>query len=202
MSPFVQRPSMHPVAQPACQWRDTPQRYGRISRYLHWVMAVLLGWQFAGMVAKVTLGRESAVSQTLSGAHAHVGLLLLLLVAVRGGWALSQMARRPPQGAGPWGVAAWVGHGALYVLMVVVPLLAALRMLGNNRAFSWLGLIPLNDGTGEKIEWMVAPANAAHGWLGWLLLVLIVGHIAMVLVHRWVWKDGISQRMLGRVPED
>jgi cytochrome b561 len=46
---------------------------------------------------------------------------------------------------------------------------------------------------------MTAPASAAHGLLGWVLLALIVGHIAMVLLHRWVWKDDVAQRMVGRV---
>lgn len=201
MSPFVQRPSMHPVARPASKWRDAPQRYGYISRTLHWLMALLMGWQFAGMIAKVMLGRDSVWTQTLSGAHAHVGLLLLILVFVRGIWALTQRPKRPEQRDGLWGVLAWMGHILLYALMVIVPLLAALRMLGNDRPFLWWGWIPLNDGAGPKVEWMVAPASVAHGWLGWLLLALIVGHIGMVLVHHYVWKDGTARRMWGRLPD-
>ena len=27
-------------------WLDTPARYGRISRWLHWGMALLFAWQF------------------------------------------------------------------------------------------------------------------------------------------------------------
>lgn len=188
--------SQHHFASP---WRDTPQRYGRISRWLHWSMALLFAWQFAGMIAKVTLGREAALTGTLSGAHAHIGLLLLVLMVVRGIWGLMNMAQRPSNGKGLMAIAAWLGHMGLYALMLVVPLLAALRMLGNNRAFSWFGILELNDGTGEKVEWMVAPASAAHGLLGWLLLALIAGHIAMVLVHHFVWKDDVAQRMIGQV---
>ena len=181
------------------QWRDTAQRYGRISRWLHWLMAFLFAWQFAGMVAKVTLGRDAALTAALSGAHAHIGLLLLVLIVVRALWGLMNLGRRPSNGSGFLGVAAWLGHLGLYVLMLVVPLLAALRMLGNNRPFHWFGIIELNDGTGEKVEWMVAPASAAHGLLGWLLLALIAGHILMVLVHRFIWKDNVAQRMIGTV---
>ena len=184
---------------PANVWRDTPQRYGRISRWLHWGMAVLLVWQFAGMVAKVSLGRDAALTSALAGAHAHVGLLLLVLFVVRAGWGLANSGRRPTNGAGVLGIAAWLGHMTLYLLMLVVPLLAALRMLGNNRPFAWFGWIPLNDGSGEKIEWMVAPASAAHGLLGWVLLVCIAGHALMVLVHRVCLKDDVAQRMLGRL---
>lgn len=183
---------------PVNVWRDTPQRYGRISRLLHWGMALLFAWQFAGMIAKVSLGRDAVLTATLSGAHAHVGLLLLLLIVVRGVWGLMNHGQRPSNGRSLLGVAAWLGHAGLYLLMLVVPLLAALRMLGNNRPFSWFGVIPLNDGTGEKVEWMVAPASAVHGLLGWVLLALIVGHVGMVIVHRWWLKDDVAQRMIGR----
>lgn len=179
-------------------WRDSPQRYGRISRCLHWAMALLFAWQFAGMIAKVSLGKDAALASILSGAHTHVGLLLLVLFMVRAVWGLMNSGRRPSNGSGLLGMAAWLGHMGLYVLMLVVPLLATLRMLGNNRPFNWFGVIPLNDGRGEKIEWMVAPAAAVHGLLGWVLLALIAGHVFMVLVHRYVLKDDVAQRMLGR----
>ena len=200
MPPPTQRPILPAVLHiPSNVWRDTPQRYGRISRWLHWGMALLLAWQFAGMLSKVTLGKDAPLTATLSAAHSHIGLLLLVLFVVRAVWGLLNSGRRPSNGSGALGMAAWLGHLGLYVLMLVVPFLALLRMLGNNRAFSWFGVIPLNDGTGDKVEWMVAPASAAHGLLGWLLWALIVGHVLMVLLHRGVWKDEVAQRMLGRL---
>lgn len=182
---------------PALAWRDSPQRFGRITRLLHWTMAALLAWQFAGMLAKVGLGKAHVLTQWLAPAHAHVGLLLLLLVLVRAVWGISQNGRRPSPGSDGLGKAAWAGHLCLYLLMVVVPLLAALRMWGNTRPFVWMGLVELNAGGGERIGWLVAPANAAHGTLGWILLALIAGHVLMVLCHRWVLADGRDRRMLG-----
>ena len=200
MPPVHQGPTMpNALHIPNHVWRDTPQRFGRISRCLHWGMALLMAWQFAGMLAKVGLGKEAALTGILSAAHAHVGLLLLVLCMARGVWGLMNSGRRPSNGTGFMGVAAWLGHAGLYLLMLVVPFLALLRMLGNTRPFNWFGFIPLNDGSGEKIEWMVAPASAVHGLLGWLLLALIVGHMLMVVLHRWVWKDDVAQRMLGRL---
>lgn len=187
-----QAPVRHHVQTPSV-WRDSPQRYGRISRCLHWGMALLLAWQFAGMLAKVSLGRDAAWTKWLASAHADMGLLLLVLVVVRLVWAWTQQRQRPQQTA-----AAWLGHLALYGLMLVVPLLALLRMLGQTRAFSWWGWIPLNAGGGEKVEWMIAPAAALHGLLGWVLLALIAGHVGMVILHRWYFKDEVAQRMIGR----
>lgn len=192
-------PSLASIPTPATDWRDSPDRYGRISRWLHWGMALLFAWQFAGMLAKVTLGKDASLTSMLSGAHSHVGLLLLVLLLVRGVWGLLHFRQRPSHATGWLGALAWLGHMGMYALMLIVPFLAMLRMLGNTRAFNWFGWIPLNNGMGEKVEWMVAPASAVHGLLGWALLALIAGHIVMVMVHRWVWKDDVAQRMLGRL---
>lgn len=187
-----------PTPTHASPWRDSPARYGRISRWLHWGMALLLGWQFAGMLAKVGLGRAHALTQWLAPAHSHIGLLLLLLVLLRAGWGLANLGRRPRDRGVP-GLLAWAGHGLLYLLMLAVPALAALRMYGNSHRFVWFGLVELNDGQGGRIDWMVELARAWHGTLGWVLLALIAGHVLMVLVHRWLLADGIDRRMLGRV---
>jgi cytochrome b561 len=44
---------------------------------------------------------------------------------------------------------------------------------------------------------MMAPANALHSLLSWVLCVLIVAHILAALFHRLVLKDGILSRMAG-----
>ena len=123
-------------------WLDTPARYGRISRWLHWGMALLFAWQFIGMGLRLALGRTPLVTFFVSS-HASVGLLLLLLVLVRGAWGLFNQGHRPPAEAGLIGVAARAGHAALYLLMLVVPLIALVRLYGSGRAFAWFNTVPL-----------------------------------------------------------
>ncbi|PZR08328.1 MAG: cytochrome B [Azospirillum brasilense] len=183
---------------PSLPWRDTPDRYGLVSRFLHWGMALLFAWQFAGMVVKVTVGR-SPLTAFLVGTHGSVGALLFLLILLRGAWGLYSLRRRPPHEPGLLGLAARLGHLALYGLMLVVPTLALLRQYGSGRAFAPFG-IPLWPASGERVEALVAPANAAHGLLAWTLLALIAGHVAMVLLHRFLWRDGTLARMAGRGP--
>lgn len=177
-------------------WLDTPQRYGRISRWLHWGMALLFAWQFVGMGLRLALGRTPLVS-VFVGSHASVGLLLLVLVLLRGAWGLGQRARRPAHGEGLLGRAAVLGHRLLYLLMLLVPSLALLRLYGSGRAFAWFNQWPL-FAAGPKQPALMAPAELAHGPLAWLLLALIAGHVGMVWLHRR-WGDGVPQRMIGRV---
>ncbi|MDX5503091.1 MAG: cytochrome b/b6 domain-containing protein, partial [Halomonas sp.] len=74
--------------------------------------------------------------------------------------------------------------------------LALLRQYGSGRTFEPFG-IPLMPGFEGEIEWMVAPGSLFHGVLGWVLLALIVGHVAMVMWHRRQGQDVLG-RMLVR----
>jgi len=175
--------------------QDSSQRYGSVSRLLHWAMAALFTWQFLGMVLKNMLGRTPLTGFWV-GSHASVGTLLFLLVLIRLVWALGQKAKRPAHGRDLVGRLAAAGHIALYVLMIVVPSLGILRMFGSDKPISLFG-VSLR-GPGEEVLWMTEPANLVHSTLAWLLLALIVGHVAMALVHHFAWKDGTLRRMAGR----
>jgi len=176
-------------------WQDREDRYGRITRLMHWTMALLFGWQFMGMIVKIVVGR-SPLTAFLVGTHRPVGLVLLALCIVRIVWALYNWRQRPPQADGLGGLFARLGHLALYALMLVIPSLALLRQAGSGKAFSFLG-IPISTNTGVEIGWMTAPANLLHGVLAWCLLALVFGHVIMVLVHRYYLKDGTLSRMVG-----
>ena len=177
------------------QWRDDGFKYGLVTRLMHWVMASLFVWQFAGMAVKLIVGR-APITAFWVGTHKSVGTLLLVLFIARALWGLYNMKARPAHGGGVLGLAAKAGHLALYGLMLIVPALAMLRQVGSGKPMEFFGL-PLIAGGGDKVEWMMAPANAAHGLLAWVLLAAIVGHVLMVLVHRFVWKDDTVRRMMG-----
>src|SRR3546814_18163394 len=62
--------------------RDSKERYGRISRFLHWGMALLIGCQLLKLFDLVADG-EHWFCQTLVPWHGYTGPLLLLLMALR-----------------------------------------------------------------------------------------------------------------------
>ena len=177
----------------ASRWQDNSQRYGCISKALHWGMAILLIWQLAIMVYKVSLDLTPADS-ALVRTHTAVGFLLFLLIVLRLIWALINRNSRPAHANSATGMLAKWGHRLLYLLMLLIPSLGLLRAYGSGRGFAPFG-IRIMEQTGVKTEWMMAPANAVHGLLGWVLLAVIVGHIVMALVHHFVMRDDTLQRM-------
>jgi len=175
--------------------RDNPQYYGTVSRVLHWTMAALFAWQFSGMVLKHILGRVPLMAFWV-GTHPSVGTLLLMLLMLRAAWALLERNRRPPYQDDRLGRLAALGHTVLYALMFVIPVLALLRMVGSGRGVRLFG-VQFQPPTGEEIGWMTAPGNLIHGKLAWFLLFLIIGHVAMVVVHQRR-QESVLRKMLGR----
>lgn len=171
---------------------DTAGRYGTVSRALHWGMALLFAWLFTTAVVHFFAPR-SELSNLLMATHKHVGVLLLALAVVRALWALLHLRRRPPE----LSRAAGLGHLALYALMLGVPLAAVLRQWGAGRPFSPLGLplFPARDAS-TKVDWAVNLGNLLHGELGWALLALALGHLAMVVWHR---RRGSAHDVLPRM---
>ena len=73
-------------------------RHGRLTRWLHWSMALLFAWVFASALAHA-LAEKSALDALLWPSHKPVGTLLMLLLVPRVVWALAQARRRQADAA-------------------------------------------------------------------------------------------------------
>ncbi|MEO9529368.1 cytochrome b/b6 domain-containing protein [Roseibium sp.] len=156
-------------------------------------MAALFAVQFLSAAAHWALPRENALRETLWGSHSALGTTLFLLVLLRGLWGLANIPQRPTH-SGAAGQAALLGHVAIYLLMVLVPAVRLLAAAGGTRGFSYLG-IPVFPARETAIAWTQAPAEW-HGELGWILALVVLGHIAMATVwHRLIQRDNVLQRM-------
>lgn len=172
---------------------DTKERYGSVSRWLHWGMAVLIVWQMLKFFDRIDDG-EHWVGQTLVSWHVSIGALLLLLIALRLLWALSQRGQRPEQDPAT-ALLVHAGHGLLYLGMVLMPITGIMIMLGNGYGLTVFG-IELVAGGGEGIGWTASVGGALHSPIAWLLLIMVLGHIGMALLHHFVKKDDVLRRML------
>jgi len=173
---------------------DRPDGYGLVSRVFHWGMALLIVWQVTSALLRV-FAEDTAIESFFWSTHYTVGFTILWLAVLRGAWGLANFSRRPRHEGPPLlSKAATLGHFALYTLMIVVPSLGLARALGNGRGFSVYGL-QLTQPGGQPIPALVAPANAFHGLLGWVLLALVVGHVGFALWHGLVRRDATLRHM-------
>ena len=170
---------------------DSSARYGSVTRLLHWVMAVLIVWQFLKFFDRINDG-EHWVGQNLVSWHISIGSLVLLLAVVRLVWALKQKSLRPvPQENA---LLVKLGHGLLYAGMLLLPITGAMLMVGNGYGWSAFGIEFVARGA-EKSDWMAA-IGSVHALLAWCMLILVAGHIAMALIHRFLKNDDVLKRML------
>ena len=171
--------------------RNRPDRFGAVTKALHWIMAI-------GLVGMVGLGLV-LVSMTVNlstlwlfGLHKTIGIVLLALAALRLLW---HRLSPPPAPADPgraWerGLIRAVRAG-FYALMLAIPLSGWAASSATGTAVVIFGALTLPP---------IAPASpglsdalfALHAWLNWALLAVLAIHLAGTFRHR----DGTLRRML------
>lgn len=170
---------------------DSRTRYGSISRLFHWSMAVLVFWQLLKLGDRIDEG-EHWIGETLVPWHISIGATILVLVILRGLWARKQIDKRPLQDPA---IAFIVnaGHVLLYAGMVLLPITGVFYMIGEGHGLEIFG-VKLAEKAPE-IAWMQS-IGAAHSYLAWAMLALVLGHIGAALWHAFVKRDDVLQRML------
>lgn len=167
------------------------QGYDRVARALHWVMAALI-------LTALPLGllHDALKPRNVMPLHKSLGITVLALAVLRILWRLSHAAPPLPASIAPaQRMAAGAVHGLLYLLMLAMPMSGwAVASMGKY-PLSWFGLValpklPLVKGTplGDMIR-------LGHTIGGWLMLALLVGHVAAALWHHFRLKDNVLQRM-------
>jgi cytochrome b561 len=181
-----------------------PADWSLTQRLLHWTTAILVIGGFVVAFVMVALPlRELVLKFTLYQVHKSIGLLVLVTVLAR--LALRLMRGRPAHEglSRSQARAASVGHGALYGLLIVVPVLgycvastASLRI-----PTRFLGLIALPDPFGANPA-LFAVLRPLHLGLAIALVALAAGHAAMAVYHhlrgnRVLWRMWSGEHKFG-----
>lgn len=170
---------------------DTPERYGSLSRWFHWGMAILIVWQFLKIGDLINEG-EHWIGQTLVPWHISIGFLILILGIVRVYWAIKQSAHRPKL-SGPLEPLARIGHFLLYLVMLLLPVLGIFYMVGKGYGLKVFGMqLIARSETG--IAWM-ASVGSLHAPVAVLFLLLVIGHIGAAFYHHFILRDDTLKRM-------
>ncbi len=161
---------------------------------LHWLMAALLVIAFA--VGHYMSDLElSPWKIKVFAWHKWLGITLFLLLLVRLLW---RAGHRPPALPATMSVPlkrlTGLAHGALYLLMVVIPITGWLHSSAAGISVVYLNLIPLPDLVPKDKALSEAFENI-HAGLNWAFMVLVLGHVAAALKHQWLDKDHLLERM-------
>ncbi|MCP4303314.1 MAG: cytochrome b, partial [bacterium] len=83
----------------------------------------------------------------------------------------------------------------LYALTFAIPAAGLIMVLYEGSADLFFGLIDLR-GKPLGSEDVAELFSEIHMWLGWALVLVLVGHISAALGHQFLLKDGLLYRML------
>lgn len=173
---------------------NTRLRYGTRTIVLHWLTAalVLALWIVGKNINDFARGDPRMLVRSL---HMLLGACLGLVLVVRIHWRLRGGDRLPPTGSGPLEAAASLGHLLLYLLLITVVLLGLANVW--IRGDTWFNLVtvPALDAGDTAMRRCV---EHLHSWGANLLLVVAGGHALAAVLHQFVLKDGVLQRMLPR----
>ena len=178
-------------------FRNSENHYGSIAQLLHWVIAALVLIQFPlGLyVDGLPIGIERL--QWMSR-HKSLGILLLAIVLLRVTWRLLNHAPPlPPSMSLHERRAASATHGLLYGLLIAAPLAGWMQASAAGLGVNFFGWFQLPDVVARSTD----SANlfgTVHAVLVWMLVAVIVLHVAAALRHAFWLKDSVMQRMLPR----
>jgi cytochrome b561 len=174
--------------------KNSKEHWGSLARNLHWLMAALIIVQWVLGKVGHELARSPAKLETLSW-HKSIGVTLLLLVLVRCLWRLVNPTPAPPANMPRWEVlAAKISHGALYFLMIAIPLSGWVMNSAKNIPMKLFWLVPWPDIT-QPSESLGEAAEEVHEVLAVGLLIVVLLHVAAALRHHFIRRDNVLRRM-------
>lgn len=185
------------------------RRYSPVGQLFHWVMAALITFQlyWGWHMSRIPTGGDKLRAYEI---HAELGLLMLVLAALRLIWRI--IVPGPLNDADRLGwqtMAAYINHILFYICFFGLPLSgwAMWSSLGNGETLSIAGIIPWPqmpfDAVPIGVQWFVLDwAEGIHALLIVLLVAMIPIHVGAALKHHFWDRHDVLRGMLPELPED
>jgi cytochrome b561 len=174
---------------------NNSQGFGRISRFLHWFMAVWMLGMLAIGFYMVDLPPGPVKFETLYPLHKISGFVFLWVVIFRLIWRLTHPVPPSPRLHPIHRFFAKASIPVLYAVMFILPLSGFVMSdtSGHPIAFGSLGTLPaLLPANKQLARW----AWEIHGYVAYAILFILTMHILAALYHHFGLKDTVLRRMI------
>ena len=176
--------------------RNTSSNWGSFARAFHWGLGIAI----IGMIAfgwwmnHVPLRADRFLYRSI---HADIGYAVLLLTVLRLIWRGVNPTPALPEDTSRWQrIAVRLSHGGLYAVTILVSILGWAHSGAREPNYSdWFSLF--------HVPQITSPDKAAariyedrHIFFAYVLLALIVIHLAAVVWHHFVRRDRVAGRMI------
>ena len=171
----------------------TTTPHNLVARILHWAIAILIFWAIGlGLIAEDMPNSPDKIE--LFVLHKSAGFTVLVLAVIRLFWRL--MHPPAPLGLPPLQEKmAAAGHWGLYLLMLAVPFSGWLLNSTAGYPFAWFNLVSIPHIPGLEGESRDL-YSSLHVYLFYGIAFMVVGHVAMLVVHKLFDGVNLLPRML------
>ncbi len=173
--------------------------YTPVAILLHWVTAALILLNLSVGFFMESFANPSPQRSNVLFYHASLGILIFTLTVCRLAWRLTHQP--PPlsesipksQRAAAHGL-----HWLLYLLILTQPISGYLHRMAGAHPVSFFGVfnLPVLIGKNEALRLLT---DAIHDGGAIVLALLVAGHIAAALKHRFIDRDAVMQRMTAKL---
>jgi len=179
--------------------QNSSSRFGSISRFFHWSIALLFLYQYLGANIMTRLGKGALFGMDANffyNWHKSIGLLIAALVIGRLIWRV--ISTLPD----------WHEHlttidqritkrleTTLYILMFLLPITGYLFVMAGGYGIKLFGIYDLTNPIGKQPSWSWA-VWTLHVAFAYAALIVIAWHVGLMLRKHFFERSGILNRML------
>ncbi len=180
------------------QLRNSSSRYGAVSIFLHWSVALAVFGLFALGLWMVGLDYYDPWRKEAPDLHKSIGITLFAVMLVRIVW---RLLSPPPPALASYSrmtrIGAAFGHAFLYLGLFAVMIAGYLISTADGVGIPVFGLFEIPavvSGLPDQAD----VAGLVHLYLAWVLVVFAGLHGVAAFKHHFIDRDATLVRMLGR----
>lgn len=180
--------------------KNSSTRYDRVQIILHWLVALVIFFMIGLGLYMVELPKQSELPAGEESVrafyflmHKSMGLTVAMLIIFRVAWRLTHKAPPLPDSISKWQQrAAGLVHGVIYLLMLAMPLSGYLQSMFSKYDTKFWGVVLPRLAEADNVA--RGQFTDLHKILAFLLIALILIHLAAAIKHRLAGSD-IFERM-------
>jgi len=171
------------------------KQYNSVSRWIHWISALVIIGMFAAGIWMVDLSYYSSWYQKAPHWHKSIGLLLAALTTFRIAWKFVTLSPLI-EGSSLEKFIAKIVHLFIYFDLFVLFGSGYLISTEDGRGidvFSWFTV----PGAGALFEGQSDLAGVIHLYAAWILIIMAALHALAAVKHHFIDKDNTLRKMIG-----
>jgi cytochrome b561 len=169
-------------------------KYGTTAKLFHWAIVALIAFQLplGWLMPDIKRGMTPGSAMSL---HISIGITVLVVIVLRLIWRVTHPVAPESYLPGWQRLSSELVHWLLYLVVLATTLSGWLFESARGWTISLYGIVPL-----PRLVEEGSPVGHAlgdlHSTMMWVLVALVSVHILAALVHLFIYRDRVMQRML------